>query len=625
MVARERTSEAAAIPSLEESTLAWMSAELARVALRVQEDVAVAVFAQMEEDRGELRAALARMSEDMERHQEFHKQLTALAQDLANTQGPMSRKAAIESSLAAASEDKAWQAATDTLRTEFKHELDRNRQELTAHRESTRGFIQEESLRVQREITVELEAEISKWNTRDAEVQLTLSNMEGQLFKASALWQGQQASYDQALQKLSLRLESVRSLVEATKPSGPVDHFPAATSSAGCAGTGELVCPLGTSAASEQLLLTSQRRVGAEAAGLSSAEGISNRLEALEATCTALCARFDGSGHFHTTPYSAQDRAGPTRVDVRLSSPTTAAGMRSTCMEVTVPEEPLPKNGSAHEPDDASHSAISSATVPPHCDLQQRQQQQQQHCRNYSHTGSPNLTGQHDVSMGSVMNAALIAAAEACVMQDPDRHGHSVRPVEAMCQLPRGSFRLEAAHPLSAVPSTTPRLSGVRTAPVAQATKVATPTMVQQTGCSLGGIQTAQNHSFQPTATSRGSQAWTSQRSVSPLQRTEPSTVRSPQLLQVESSRASGTTQVLRQPQQQQQQLQQHHPQPWGAAPAHLRTPPPPSVGSGGSLHAATTPVWVQTVQAPATRSCSPAQHVRRASSAGALVRPPLW
>jgi len=529
--------------------------------------------------------------------------------DLASTQGPTSQKAAIESSLASASEFRAWQATVDTLRSELRHELDRNRQESTAHRESTRGLIQEEILRVQREITIELEAEISKWNTRDAEVQLTLSNLERQLFNTSTFWQGQQASHDQALQKLSLRLESVRSLVEATKPSGPGDQSPAAAGSAACAGTGELVCPLGALTASEQLLLTSQRRVGAEAGGLSLADGISSRLEAVEATCTALCTRLDCSGNVHTTPCSAQERAGPARVDVRLSSSITAAGMRSASVEVKVPEEPLPKNCLALEPDDASHSAISSATVPPHCDLQQRHQQEQQ-CRNYGYTGTPRLPGRHDASIGSAINASMIAAAEACAIQDPDRHG--------VCQLPRGSFRLEAAHPFSAVPSMTPRLSGLQTAPVGQATRVATPT--------VGRAQTAQSHSYQPTVSSRGSQAWNSHRSVSPLLRTEPSTVISPQLLQVEGTRASGTPQVLRQREQQQQQLlhQQHHPQPWGGAPAHLRGLPPPSVGSAGIAHAATPPVWVQTVQAPATGSCSPARHVRRASSAGALVRPPM-
>jgi len=357
---------------------------------------------------------------------------------------------------------------------------------------------------------------------------------------------------------------------------------------------------------------------------LHSVEGISNRLEAVEATCTALCARLDGN--LHATPCSTQERVGLSRVDVRLSPPTTAVGVRPAGLEAAVPGEPLPKNGSAHEPDDASHSAISSATVPPHCDV-----------RNAGLSGTPRLHGRNDASTGSVINTAVMASpSEACVIQEPDRHG--------VCKPARGSFHLEAALPLSTVPSISPRISGLQTAPVGQAAKVATSTMVQQTvgSCytptptsmtdSLGAVQTAKSHSYQPIPSGGGPSAWTSRRSVSPLRRTEPSsTVMSPQLLQVEGNRAiaatlprprsaqaSGTPQVLLQ--QQQQQQQQHHPQPWGVASTHLRGPPPPSVGS---VHSASQPVWVQTVQAPATRSCSPAQHVRRASSAGALVRLP--
>merc|ERR1719458_663063 len=113
----------------------------------------------------------------------------------------------------------------------------------------------------------------------------------------------------------------------------------------------------------------------------------------------------------------------------------------------------------------------------------------------------------------------MASPSEACVIQEPDRHG--------VCKPARGSFHLEAALPLSTVPSISPRISGLQTAPVGRATKVATSTMVQQTvgSCytptptsmtdSLGAVQTAKSHSYQPIPSGGGPSAWTSRRSVS--------------------------------------------------------------------------------------------------------------
>jgi len=257
---------------LEDSVLERVKEQISQAAQRLQCDVTRAVLAQLDDDRGELLGAVARVRLDLEERQHsLHTQVAALAETLVCEQGPMSKMAGLEADISELRNDILCQRGQqqlqmqrldkvegnssahsrdyNELRSELRRDLEQlceeleanwkrhanpliadesprhtppdlceRVRELTATVDSTRGHIQlelkQEIGRIHRDLVVELEAESSRWNTRIAEVQAAVSQLEKQVAEAGDHWQSRQASEDFRMEELRSQVELVRLLVE---------------------------------------------------------------------------------------------------------------------------------------------------------------------------------------------------------------------------------------------------------------------------------------------------------------------------------------------------------------------------------------------------------------------------
>lgn len=260
---------------LEDSVLKRVNDQISQAAQKLQCDVTRQVLAQLDDERGELLGAVARIRLDLEDKQHsLHTQLAALAETLVCDQGPMSKMATLEAAMSEMRDDILSQKEQqqvqmqrldklegrssglghvyDELRSELRRDLeqlceefeaswkrhanlpipgDSQRQappdlcervrELTATVESTRDLFQlelkQEIGRIQHDLVVELEAEAGRWNMRAVEVQAAVAKLERQVEEANNHWQGRQATEDFRMEELRSQVELVRLVVEESR------------------------------------------------------------------------------------------------------------------------------------------------------------------------------------------------------------------------------------------------------------------------------------------------------------------------------------------------------------------------------------------------------------------------